>query len=214
LARTGRTDARQHRAVVYRAVPPAPEGWPSVSVIIPTRDKVELLAACLGVVRQLRYPGACEILFVDNGTTQPPALRLMETQQAAGFIPVEGSFWRPGNGNENTTGLADGNSIDHKAFEEWGAAVRAGFLVSPQMLVFGKAGYVNGEQRRRIEGTTGATLVYDHYRADGYQVGGGVEYTLTQGRAQVYLNAQYVYSSYHGDSSRQRVMGGVGIRFK
>lgn len=129
-------------------------------------------------------------------------------------IGAEGSFWRPGNGNENTTGLADGNSIDHKAFEEWGAAVRAGFLVSPQMLVFGKAGYVNGEQRRRIEGPTGATLVYDHYRADGYQVGGGVEYTLTQGRAPVYLNAQYVYSNYHGDSSRQRVMGGVGIRFK
>ncbi|AXB80689.1 outer membrane protein [Novosphingobium sp. P6W] len=130
-------------------------------------------------------------------------------------IGAEGSFWKPGKGNENTTGLADGNSIDHKAFEEWGAAVRAGYLVTPQMLVFGKAGYVNGEQRKRIEGPTGNTLVYDHYRADGYQVGGGVEYTvMPQGRLPVYVNAQYVYSNYHGNSGRQRVMAGIGVRFK
>jgi hypothetical protein len=117
-------------------------------------------------------------------------------------------------GNENTTALANGNSIDHKAFEEWGAAVRAGFLATPDVLIFGKAGYVNGEQRKRIEGPVGNTLVYDHYRADGYQVGGGVEFSLTQGRLPVYASAQYVYSNYHGNSSRQRVMGGIGIRFK
>jgi outer membrane immunogenic protein len=129
-------------------------------------------------------------------------------------IGAEGSYWRPGNGNENCTGLADGNSICHKGFEDWGAAVRAGSLATPQLLVFAKGGYVNGEQRRRIDGPTGDTLVYDHYKADGYQVGGGVEYTLTQGRLPVYVNAQYVYSDYHGHSARQRVMGGVGIRFK
>lgn len=130
-------------------------------------------------------------------------------------IGAEASYWTPGKGNENSTGLANGNSIDHKAFEEWGAAVRAGYLVTPQMLVFGKAGYVNGEQRKRIEGPTGNTLVYDHYRADGYQVGGGVEYTvMPQGSLPVYVNAQYVYSNYNGNSARQRVMAGVGIRFK
>jgi len=129
-------------------------------------------------------------------------------------IGAEGSFWKPGKGNENTTALAIGNSIDHKAFEEWGAAVRAGFLATPDVLIFGKAGYVNGEQRKRIEGPVGNTLVYDHYRADGYQVGGGVEFSLTQGRLPVYASAQYVYSNYHGNSSRQRVMGGIGIRFK
>lgn len=130
-------------------------------------------------------------------------------------IGAEGSYWTPGKGNENSTSFASGRSIDHKAFEEWGAAVRAGVLVTPQMLVFGKAGYVNGEQRKRVEGPTGNTLVYDHYRADGYQVGGGVEYTvMPQGRLPVYVNAQYVYSNYHGDTSRQRVMAGVGVRFK
>jgi len=130
-------------------------------------------------------------------------------------IGAEGSFWKPGSGNENSTALAGGNSIDHKAFEEWGAAVRAGVLVTPQMLVFGKAGYVNGEQRKRIMGPAGGTLVYDHYRSDGYQVGGGVEYTIMpEMSTPVYVNAQYVYSNYHGNSGRQRVMAGVGIRFK
>lgn len=130
-------------------------------------------------------------------------------------IGAEASFWKPGSGNENSTALGGGNSIDHKAFEEWGAAVRAGYLVSPQLLVFGKAGYVNGEQRKRIMGPAGNTLVYDHYRADGYQVGGGAEYTLTpQSSLPVYVNAQYVYSNYHGNSGRQRVMAGVGVRFK
>lgn len=129
-------------------------------------------------------------------------------------IGAEGSYWRPGSGNENCTDLSDGNGICHKAFQEWGGAIRAGYLLTPQVLVFGKAGYVNGEQRRAITGPTGDLLVYDHYRADGYQAGGGVEFTLTQGRAPIYVNAQYVYSDYHGASARQRVMGGIGIRFK
>lgn len=130
-------------------------------------------------------------------------------------IGAEGSYWNPGNGNQNSTALTGGRTIDHKAFEEWGAAVRAGYLVTPQFLVFGKAGYVNGEQRKRIEGPTGDTLAYDHYRADGYQVGGGVEYTvMPQGRLPVYVNAQYVYSNYNGNSGRQRLMAGVGVRFK
>ncbi|KTR84755.1 outer membrane immunogenic protein [Novosphingobium fluoreni] len=129
-------------------------------------------------------------------------------------IGAEGSFWTPGKGNENCTGLANRNSICHKAFQEWGAAVRVGYLVTPQFLVFGKGGYVNREQRRRIDGPTGTQLVYDHYNADGYQVGGGAEFTLTQGRAPIYVNAQYVYSNYHGHSSAQRLMGGVGIRFR
>ncbi len=129
-------------------------------------------------------------------------------------IGAEGSYWRSDDWGNNHSNLSDGNSIDHKAFQEWGAAIRAGYLVTPDMLVFGKAGYVNGEQRRRIDGPSGNQLVYDHYRADGYQVGGGVEYDITHGKAPVYTNVQYVYSNYHGDTSRQRLMAGIGVRFK
>lgn len=128
------------------------------------------------------------------------------------LVGAEGSYWRANNWNENCTGLADGNNICHKSFEEWGAAVRAGYITSSGLLLFGKAGYVNAEQRKRIDNPAGAQLVYDHYRADGYQVGGGVEFSPTH--SPLYMNVQYVYSNYHGHSSRQRVMAGIGVRFK
>lgn len=129
-------------------------------------------------------------------------------------IGAEGSYWRANNWAENCTDLPDTNSICHKAFEEWGAAVRAGYLATPDLLIFGKAGYVNGEQRRRIDDADGNQLVYDHYRADGYQVGGGVEYDFVKGSTPIYANVQYVFSDYHGHSARHRVMGGIGVRFK
>jgi outer membrane immunogenic protein len=129
-------------------------------------------------------------------------------------VGAEGNFWRGADWNENCSLTGGGNTTCHKAFEEWGAAIRAGYLVTPDLLIFGKAGYVNGEQRRRVNGPTGTQLVYDHYRADGHQLGAGVEYTFTHGRLPIYVNAQYVYSDYHGNTSRQKLMTGIGIRFK
>jgi len=129
-------------------------------------------------------------------------------------VGAEATFWKPGSGNENCNPLPTGQRVCHKAFQEWGAAVRAGVMATPDLLVFAKAGYVNGEQRFRIDSPTGAVQVYDHYRADGYQLGAGVEYTVRQSSVPVYVSAQYVYSNYHGHTSRGRIMGGVGIRFK
>jgi outer membrane immunogenic protein len=128
-------------------------------------------------------------------------------------IGPEGSYWRANKWTENTSVI--GGGIDaHKSFEEWGVAVRAGYLVDPRLLVFGKAGYVNNEQRERFAAPVGGTSFYDHYRTDGYQVGGGVEYTVTESTLPVYVNAQYVFSQYNNHTSRQRVMLGVGFRFK
>ena len=45
----------------------------------------------------------------------------------------------------------------------------------------------------------------------GYQVGGGVEYSLTK---MFYVSGQYVYSRYDNHTARQRAMFGAGIRFK
>jgi outer membrane immunogenic protein len=129
-------------------------------------------------------------------------------------IGPEGSYWRANNWTENCTPGGGGGTICQKSFEEWGAAVRAGYLVTPRFLVFGKAGYVNNEQRKRFDAPAGQTSFYDHYSADGYQVGGGVEYTVTGGKLPVYVNAQYVRSQYDDHTSRQRLMAGIGIRFK
>ncbi|AYJ85814.1 porin family protein [Sphingomonas paeninsulae] len=129
-------------------------------------------------------------------------------------IGPEASFWRANKWTENCSGVPGGSLCD-KSFDEWGAAVRAGVLVNPNLLVFGKGGYVNNEQRQRFDSATiSVPSSYDHFRTDGYQVGGGVEYTLTGGRLPVYVNAQYVFSKYDDNTSRQRVMMGLGFRFK
>jgi outer membrane immunogenic protein len=131
-------------------------------------------------------------------------------------IGPEATYWRASNWSQNCSGGDIGGSICHKSFEEFGAAIRAGYLVTPSVLVFGKGGYVSNEQRKRFDAPVGETSYYNHGRADGYQVGGGVEYSLTQVSLPlpVYVDAQYVYSRYDDHTSRQRLMAGVGVRFK
>lgn len=128
-------------------------------------------------------------------------------------IGAEGSYWRADGWAENNTSNISGLT-SHKSFEEYGAAVRAGVLVTPRALVFAKGGYVSNEQRKLFVAAPGGSSYYDRFGTDGYQVGGGVEYTVTEGRMPAYVNLQYVYSQYNDHTSRQRVMAGVGIRFK
>jgi outer membrane immunogenic protein len=123
-------------------------------------------------------------------------------------VGAEGTYWRA---NDCTTAPASA-SVCHKSFEEWGAAVRAGVLVNPNALIFVKGGYASNEQRKRYSAPRNS--YYDHFNSDGYQVGGGVEYTLTEGRLPAYVDVQYVYSQYNDHTSRQRIMAGVGVRFK
>ncbi|NUR45077.1 MAG: glycosyltransferase [Sphingomonas sp.] len=73
---------RRERAAAMKggaAIPPAPAKWPSVSIIIPTRDKAELLAACLNGIDQTDYPGPIQIVVVDNGSSNLEALKLIES---------------------------------------------------------------------------------------------------------------------------------------
>jgi GT2 family glycosyltransferase len=58
--------------------PPSPARWPSVSIIVPTRDKPELLAACLNGIDQIDYSGPIQIIIVDNASRDPVAVELLE----------------------------------------------------------------------------------------------------------------------------------------
>lgn len=74
LARTGQ-DATVHAGATsagHLAVRWAlPENPPLVSVVIPTRDRVNLLGQCMnGVVHRTDYPNL-EVLIVDNGSVEP-----------------------------------------------------------------------------------------------------------------------------------------------
>jgi outer membrane immunogenic protein len=145
-------------------------------------------------------------------------------------VGPEGTYWRANNWSENCVrggqaapsgvfqvpGANYGGSICSKSFQEYGAGVRAGVLLSPNFLVYGKGGYVNNEQRKSVTGATGQQIVYDHYSTDGYQVGGGVEYSLGRDvmKMPLFVGAQYVFSQYNDHTSRQRVMGSIGFHFK
>lgn len=128
-------------------------------------------------------------------------------------VGPEATYWRANNWTENC-GAATGGSVCHKSFEEFGVGVRAGYLLTPRAMVFAKGGYVTNEQRKRYTSATPGASYYDHFNTTGYQVGGGAEYTVTEGRLPVYVNAQYVFSQYNDNTSRHRIMGGIGVRFK
>jgi GT2 family glycosyltransferase len=58
----------------YRVGWPLPHPAPKVSLVVPTRDRVELLRGCVeSVLARTRYP-AFELVVVDNGSTDPEAL--------------------------------------------------------------------------------------------------------------------------------------------
>jgi len=123
-------------------------------------------------------------------------------------IGPEFSYWR-GRGTNVSAGI-NGGTIDHKSFNELGAGIRAGYLVNPKVLVYGIGGYVSDEQRKAYSGTATEAGFYDHVHTDGYQVGAGAEYSLTE---RFYVGAGYRYANYADHTSRQRLFASAGVRF-
>lgn len=69
--------------------------WPGVTIIIPTRDRAELLRSCFTGLALLDYPGAVDIVVVDNETVEDDALALLAELQRAGratILPHSGAF--------------------------------------------------------------------------------------------------------------------------
>lgn len=67
----------QRRSTPLRRSAPAPATTGRASVIIPTRDRADLLRACVRSVLDRTDHGDFEVLIVDNGTTQPDAVALL-----------------------------------------------------------------------------------------------------------------------------------------
>lgn len=60
----------------YRCTPPL-EDFPLVSILIPTRDRIDLLRQCVDSLLRTSYP-AFEIVIVDNDSTDPATLAWLE----------------------------------------------------------------------------------------------------------------------------------------
>ncbi len=72
-------------------VPRPRPSYPPISIIIPTKDKPDYLGRCLeSIANRTSYP-ECEVILVDNDTTDPEALRLME-QYPVQRVPFAGPF--------------------------------------------------------------------------------------------------------------------------
>lgn len=79
----------------HRISYPIPNPAPLVSIIIPTRDRADLLRVCLdGILHQTEYP-AIEVLVADNGSAEPEALALLaeiKIDDRIKVIPISGPF--------------------------------------------------------------------------------------------------------------------------
>jgi GT2 family glycosyltransferase len=75
-----------HRANRRRPIaPPAVVASPAmISVIVPTRDRADLLETCLDGLWRTDFPGEHEIIIVDNGSSEPRTKQLLKDLTSSG----------------------------------------------------------------------------------------------------------------------------------
>ncbi|MET0507555.1 MAG: glycosyltransferase family 2 protein [Burkholderiaceae bacterium] len=67
---------------LYRPKFPVPQPIPSVEVIVPTRDRLDLLRQCIDSIRARTRYGNYRICVVDNGSVEPETLACLERWRA------------------------------------------------------------------------------------------------------------------------------------
>ena len=78
----------------WRPVYKLPDPLPSVAIIIPTRDRVDLLKPCIdSILQKTRYTNY-KIVIVDNDSTEPETLEYLENAKKQGIesLRVSGAF--------------------------------------------------------------------------------------------------------------------------
>ncbi|MBP7335568.1 outer membrane beta-barrel protein [Niveispirillum sp.] len=93
--------------------------------------------------------------------------------------------------------------------ESWGLSARAGYLLTDTTLLYARAGW----QRTNYDVTvgTGANRIKVSDNLDGYRLGGGLEYAVTDN---VLVRTEYNYVNYDNTNFREnQVRVGVAYRF-
>ena len=78
---------RRRGIVEVGAAPARDPATPSVTVIVPTRDRAPELADCLSALASLDYPaGQLEVIVVDDGSADPDSVAEVATAHGAGLV--------------------------------------------------------------------------------------------------------------------------------
>ena len=88
IAAVARRDIRPHRVQI---IPKPRSSYPKISILIPTRDHPELIGRCLKTLYRLTSYPNFEVLIGDNDTTDPRAIRILDTFPVR-RIPLPGGF--------------------------------------------------------------------------------------------------------------------------
>lgn len=104
-------------------------------------------------------------------------------------------------GAEATLGDSTVSGYGLKASRDLGISARAGYVLTPRVLAFGKVGYAT----TRVETRLG------HTNFEGVRFGGGLEYAATKN---TYVSAEYARTEYEdGLGGRDQALVGIGFRF-
>lgn len=91
----GRVEACPQNAESHRAIYEIAEPQPLVSIVIPTRDRIDLLERCINSMRETTEYPRLEFVIVDNGSTERETrdyLRTIKKEIAAHIVREEGEF--------------------------------------------------------------------------------------------------------------------------
>lgn len=132
-------------------------------------------------------------------------------------------FGIEGEVTDSTTNTRSYNEIDAgdrfsvEAGRDLYVGGRLGYVISPQALVYGKAGYTNARVESRYQAATSSEdELVDKADLDGFRLGAGLEYNLSPS---AFVKGEYRYSHYGEiegydiDLDRHQLMAGLGIRF-
>lgn len=104
-----------------------------------------------------------------------------------------------------------GNDLTIDPRYSFDLTARAGYLVSDKALVYVRGGYANNRVRTSLD--TGTGILRDSENLDGWLVGGGVEYAITD---KISARAEYRYSDFGnngGDYERHQTLFGISYNF-
>ena len=106
--------------------------------------------------------------------------------------------------------IAAGDRLCNGTGRDLYIGARAGIIVGPDVLLYGKIGYVNTRFTTEYDPGAGGAVTSTHFNLDGLRVGGGAEFAISRN---LFIRAEGRYTEYHDGGNRGALLGAFGFRF-